>query len=74
MTLSGSGYTITGDQVTLAGPIASTQPSGGDQFSLPIELGNDLAVSVADATATLTLGGVISGATSLTKSGALATD
>ncbi len=69
VTLSGSGYTITGSQVTLAGPIASTQPSGGDQFNLPIELGNDLAVSVADAPATLTLGGVIDGAHGLTKSG-----
>lgn len=69
VTIGGPGYAITGNQIGLTGSITSTVTSGSDQFDLPVALGADLSVNVANAAATLRLGGVISGAHGLAKSG-----
>ena len=69
VTISGSGYAITGAPIGLNGSISATEASGSDQFGLPIALGVNATVDVAAAPVTLTLGGAITGAFGLQKSG-----
>ena len=46
LTVSGTGYTISGDGVALAGPIDSSQPTGTNTVSLPIAFSGAGAVAV----------------------------
>ncbi|HEY2156870.1 MAG TPA: Ig-like domain repeat protein [Isosphaeraceae bacterium] len=60
VSFNSAGYSITGDEVILTGSITASQGSGVDAFDLPIKLNNALTVAVANAQATVHLGGVIS--------------
>jgi trimeric autotransporter adhesin len=70
LTISGSGYTIAGDAVSLSGTIDASQASGGATVNLPIALGGTATVQVDHSGASLVLGGVITGSSGLTKQGA----
>jgi trimeric autotransporter adhesin len=66
--VSGSGYTIGGNAVSLSGPIDASQASGTSTVNLPIVLGNP-SVTVDQSAATLVLGGALGGSGGLTKNG-----
>ena len=70
ITFDGAGYVVTGNPIAAAGPITASVASGTDQLNLPIALGAPTNLVVTSAPTTLDLGGVISGAGGLTKSGA----
>ncbi len=69
--LSGSGYTLGGNQITLGtSGIADSVTSGGNTVSLPVAAGAVQPVSVTNSGETLTLSGVYSGTGGgITKSG-----
>ena len=71
LTLSGSGYSISASNSSTAsfGTIDSSQLTGSNTVNLPITLSAATAVTVDAAAASLVLSGVISGSSSLTKSG-----
>jgi fibronectin-binding autotransporter adhesin len=61
--ISGSGYTLAGNQVTLgASGISDTTTSGSSTISLPLTSAAVRTVSVTNAAETLTLSGIYSGA------------
>jgi autotransporter-associated beta strand protein len=68
MFIAGSGYTIAGNQIALAKNLDSSQASGDNTLSLPIELDGG-TVSVDESGASLLVPGAISGSNGLTKSG-----
>ena len=73
LTISGTGYTITGSTgitATLSGTIDSSQTSGNSTLNLPVGFGTTAGtISVDNTAATLTMRGVISGSAGLTKHG-----
>ncbi len=71
LTVADTGYSITGNAASFTS-IDASQTSGSSDVDLPIALSG--AVSVDNAGANLTLGGVISGSAGLTKNGAGALD
>jgi autotransporter-associated beta strand protein len=76
LTIAGSGYTIGGNAIALTGNLDSSQSSGSNTVDLPITASGSgpLAVTVDQSGAALVLGGVISGSSGLTMSGAGALD
>ena len=74
LTISGTGYTITGSSgisAALSGTIDASQTSGSSTLNLPVNFVGTTAgtVTVNNAAATLTMGGAISGSAGLTTSG-----
>jgi hypothetical protein len=70
LTLSGGGYTITGNVISLSGSVDSSQSSGTNTVNLPISFGSNTAtVTVDNGGALLDLGGLITGSGGLTKEG-----
>ena len=65
LTIAGSGYQIGGDSASFTS-IDASQTSGSSAVNLPIDLSGPVSVGTG---ATLVLGGVISGASGLTKNG-----
>jgi filamentous hemagglutinin family protein len=72
ITIQGNGYTLAGNSITLAaGGITDSYVGGANTISLPIVLSGTRTITVTDAGETLTLSGIISGATfGITKAGA----
>jgi len=70
ISLTGSGYAISGNAVDLGGSISASYASGNDDVNLPINFTAPGAVDVATAGASLSLGGVLSGSGGLNKQGA----
>jgi autotransporter-associated beta strand protein len=68
-TVAGGGYSISGNEIALGGPITASYAAGSSTVALPISLQNSLVVNVAGAAATLNLNGVISGTSGLAKLG-----
>ena len=70
ITISGSGYTLGGNALTLAaGGLADNSIAGTNTISLGLAFAATRTVTVGNAGTTLTISGVISGAGGLTKSG-----
>ncbi len=68
ITISGSGYTLAGNSITLgAGNLVASNASGANTISLPIAMSADRSFTVSNAASTLTISGVISGSFGLTK-------
>jgi trimeric autotransporter adhesin len=67
--LTGGGYVIDGNPISLTGSIDSAQNSGANTVNLPITLATSPAVTVDQTAASLVLGGVIGGTVGLTKTG-----
>ena len=70
LALSGGGYDISGNAISLTGSIDSSQASGPNTVSLPITLTSSSTVTVDQSGASLVLGGVVGGTVGLTKTGA----
>jgi len=71
ITLTGSGYTLAGNAITLgAGNLADSSVAGANTISLAMAFAATRTVTVSDAGTTLTVSGIISGAGGLTKAGA----
>jgi autotransporter-associated beta strand protein len=70
LTIADTGYTITGDGVTLTGAIDASQSTGSSVLNLPVNFGTTAGtVTVDQAPATLSMGGAITGSAGLTKQG-----
>lgn len=70
ITVSGSGYTISGNSITLgSGNMTASYASGSSTISMAVILPADRTVTVTNSSATLTLSGIVSGAFTLTKAG-----
>ncbi len=70
LSIQASGYTISGNGISLSGSIDASQASGGSTISLPIAVSGTSTVTVDNSGSTLTASGTISGAGGLTKAGA----
>ncbi len=72
LTIAGSGYTIDGNAIALSGTVDSSQPSGSSEVDLPLSPTGTgpLTITVDQNGSALVLGGAISGADGLIKSGA----
>src|SRR5262249_24381282 len=77
ITSAGTGYTLSGNSITLAGSITDSTVGGSNTISLPIIVNAlNTPIAVTDAGETLTIGGtvssqgVISGTGGITKTGA----
>lgn len=68
--ITGSGYTLAGNAISLAGNLTDSDTSGANAISLDIAIPASRTFAVTYAAETLTLSGTISGAGKLTKSGA----
>jgi autotransporter-associated beta strand protein len=70
ITLTGSGYTLAGNQITLgAGNLADSSVAGANTISLAMVFAATRTVTVSDAGTTLLVSGIVSGAGGLTKAG-----
>ncbi|MEI7923958.1 MAG: Ig-like domain-containing protein [Planctomycetota bacterium] len=71
ITLSGSGYNISGNAIRLNSSVVSSQSSGPDMVNLNVSfLGTSPAINVTTPTADLTWGGMLTSAFPLSKTGA----
>ncbi|HXZ24938.1 MAG TPA: autotransporter-associated beta strand repeat-containing protein, partial [Nitrospiria bacterium] len=69
ITISGSGYTLSGNAVTLGGTLTDSTASGSSTIALPITLSANRTVTVTNVAETLTISGSISGAGAFIKTG-----
>ena len=70
ITISGTGYTLTGNSVALgAGGLTASAVGATDTVSLALSFAADRTVTVTDAGTTLTVGSVVSGAGGIIKAG-----
>lgn len=70
ITINGSGYSITGNSISLAGSIESTQNTGGNLLGLNLTFtGANSTINVAQTSANLSLSGAIASPTVLEKIG-----
>lgn len=67
VTLSGSGYTLAGNAIVLAGTLTDSSTSGSNTIALNMSIAATRSIVVTNAAETLTLSGAISGAGGLTK-------
>ena len=70
VTVGAGGYTISGDAVTVAGPVHASLASGVSALTLPITIGASAVFSVDNPGATLAVSGAVSGAGGVAKQGA----
>jgi fibronectin-binding autotransporter adhesin len=71
ITISGNGYTLAGNSIDLgAGNLSDTNASGSNTVSLAMSMAATRTFSVSNASESLTISGVLSGAGGLTKAGA----
>ena len=69
--VSGGGYLIGGSAISLSGNVTASQGAGSSEVDLPLAFtGSSPTVNVSTSGTTLTLGGVLSGTSSLAKTGA----
>src|SRR5438034_184695 len=70
ITISGSGYTVGGNATTLTGSLADSSVAGTNTISLGLTFAATRTVTVSNAATTPTItGGIIAGASPLTKAG-----
>src|ERR1700676_4663716 len=71
ITISGNGYTLAGNSITLAaGNLSDTNAAGSNTISLAMSMAATRTFSVSNASESLTISGVLSGAGGLTKTSA----
>ena len=71
ITISGNGYTLAGNSIVLgAGNLSDTNASGSNTVSLAMSMAATRTFSVSNASESLTVSGVLSGAGGLTKTSA----
>lgn len=69
LTFGGSGYSVSGNAVSLAGSIQALNAAGQNLVSLPLSFSSAATVNVANAGVGLTLSGPSTGSSGLTKQG-----
>ncbi|MFH1692217.1 MAG: DUF2341 domain-containing protein, partial [Candidatus Omnitrophota bacterium] len=67
--ISGTGYTLAGNSVTITTSMTDSVASGGNEISLDLIFAATRTITVTNAAETLTFSGVLSGAGGLTKAG-----
>ena len=71
ITISGNGYTLAGNSIALgAGNLSDTNAAGSNTVSLAVSIAATRTFSVSNASESLTISGVLSGAGGLTKTSA----